>query len=145
MSCYWDAVDPFWDVINIYDSPEIFLETFAKAPLKPGLLFAAHFCESEVCNGGFYQFFFNPTGVLAPEAVRGFRAIGQNQVAEVVAFAMGVFGSEYPRDRNLRQSMLENLEKKYFDPYDDRFYDFIDDEAGGFEAAADAYASEVAS
>ncbi|WP_369973953.1 DUF4375 domain-containing protein [Polaromonas sp. SP1] len=30
-------------------------------------LFAVHWCQSEICNGGFMQFFANSTGVLAPE------------------------------------------------------------------------------
>jgi hypothetical protein len=71
MNSYWDLVEPVWDEINIYDGPDVFLETFQKVPLKIGYLYAVHFCQSEVCNGGFGQFFFNSTGVLAPEAVRG--------------------------------------------------------------------------
>ena len=68
---------PIWDAINIYDGPEVFLTTLNHVSREAGLLFAAYFCQTEVCNGGFHQFFFNSTGVLAPEAVDGFTAIGQ--------------------------------------------------------------------
>src|SRR5262245_43021588 len=50
---YWDTVDPVWDKISI-DGVEEFLETYAQAPLHAALLFAAHFCQSEVCNGGLH-------------------------------------------------------------------------------------------
>jgi hypothetical protein len=73
---YWNAIDPIWDDIDI-DTSESFQRTFQNVPRKLGLLYAAHFCQSEVCNGGFTQFFRNSTGVLAPEAIEGFAAIGQ--------------------------------------------------------------------
>jgi hypothetical protein len=141
MSGYWDLVAPVWHEINIYDGPEIFLETFSKAPIRSGLLFAAHFCQSEVCNGGFDQFFFNSAGVLAPEAVRGFRAIGQNQVANLVESAMQRLGREYERDRELRQGLLEGCEDMGFDDLDQQFFRLVEEEAGGFETAADTYAA----
>jgi Domain of unknown function (DUF4375) len=141
MSSYWDLIEREWDEINIYDGPEVFLETFGKAPQKAGLLYAAHFSQSEICNGGFDQFFFNSTGVLAPEAVRGFRAIGQNQIADLLENAMSKFGKEYPRDRVRRQDLRTALGDRAFDKLDEEFFGLIHSEAGGFEAAADAYVS----
>jgi hypothetical protein len=141
MDSYWKTVDPVWDQINIYDGPDVFLETYANAPEKAGLLFAAHFCQAEVCNGGFDQFFFNSTGVLAPEAVRGFRAIGQYKIADLLDVAMRRLANEYPRDRQLRQELLERVGEKAFDDLDEQFFALLHEEAGGFEAAADAYAA----
>lgn len=137
---YWRRIEEFWEEINIYDGAEVFLATYRSVPFEAGLLFAAQFCQSEVCNGGFKQFFFNSTGVLAPEAVAGFRAIGQHQTGEVVGGAMKLLGSPYPRDRADRQARLVNLIATTFDVLDDRFYALIGTEAGGFEAASDAYA-----
>src|SRR5580704_9011076 len=96
---YWSMVEPVWDDIEIYQGPEEFVRTFAKVPRPAGLLFAAHFCESEVCNGGFDQFFSNSTGVLAPEAIEGFKAIGQNLVAVIIQEACCLFGEPFPRER----------------------------------------------
>ena len=111
MSGYWKVVEPFWDLINIYDGPEVFRSTYDSAPKISGLMFAAHFCQSEVCNGGFGQFFSNSTGVLAPEAVEGFRQIGQPQVAAVVESAMELLGPAYPRDRDEREERVPHLPK----------------------------------
>jgi hypothetical protein len=139
---YWATVEPVWDLIDIYDGPQKFVQTFDSAPKASRLLFAAHFCQSEVCNGGFDQFFWNSTGVLAPEAVEGFQEIGQTQIAGLVLKAMKLFGDDYPRDRAERQLRLTEVSKSSLDSLDQMFYALIESEAGGFTAAADRYAAE---
>jgi Domain of unknown function (DUF4375) len=137
MSNYWKIVAPFWDLINISDGPEAFRSTYDSAPRISGLMFAAHFCQSELCNGGFRQLLSNSTGVLAPEAVEGFRQIGQPQVAAVVESAMELLGPAYPRGRNEREERLSHLPKGALDVLDEKFFSLIESEAGGFEKAAD--------
>src|SRR5690606_38992919 len=84
-----------------------FLREFASAPEPVGHLFAAHWLQSEVRNGGFDQFFANSTGVLAPEAELGFKAIGMPNAAAVIAEQMAWFGPVYPREREDRERKLE--------------------------------------
>jgi hypothetical protein len=144
---YWKAIEPIWKAISIYDGPELFLAQYQKVPPALGHLFAAHWCRSEVYNGGFHQFFTNWTGVLAPEAVEGFRAIGLDDCATVIEEAMKFFGNVYPRDRHQRCEVLASIPgrtREEWDPFyqlDERFYDLIDLENGGFDEAADKYAS----
>lgn len=107
----WRIVEPYWAVVDIYGSADDFLETFRLAPRNAGLLLAVRWCNSEVCNGGFHQFFYNPTGVLAPEAVEGFQAIGATRSSEIVAQAMRMFGRHYPRDHHRRGLALRTLER----------------------------------
>jgi hypothetical protein len=140
---YWSLVEPVWDEIEIYQSPEEFARTFARVPRPAGLLYAAHFCQSEVCNGGFDQFFSNSTGVLAPEAIEGFKTIGQDFVAEIIQEACSLFGEPFPRERSLRQSKLEAIDSKLLDSLDQKFYGIIHSENAGFDAAADSYATRV--
>ena len=85
---YLEALEPYWDRISIDDGSETFLSQFAEAPRFIRTIFAAHWCQAEVCNGGFHQFFKNSSGVLAPEAVEAFRSLGMPLVAQVVANAM---------------------------------------------------------
>ena len=68
---YWSLVEPHWERISIYDGGATFLRQFLTTPVRSRHLFAAHWCMSEVYNGGFHQFFHNSTGVLAPEAAAG--------------------------------------------------------------------------
>lgn len=147
---YWRVVDPVWRSISIYDGPDVFLDQFRAVPIGVGHLFAAHWCQSEVCNGGFRQFFSNRTGVLAPEAVIGFRAIGLEDWATVLNEAMQFFGEPYPRDRGLRSAKLAEVpigdrgEGNPFRPFDDRFYSSLRDEPKRFDKAADEYAQSLA-
>jgi hypothetical protein len=144
---YWSVLDPIWDTIEI-DTAKDFDRTLRTVPRQVGLLYAAHFCQSEVCNGGFTQFFFNSTGVLAPEAAEGFREIGQPRVAVVVQRAIEMLGSPFNRDRAARWSDLARLggnptdqgsaangppsrNMALFRPLEDEFYSLLASEAGG--------------
>ncbi|UCH74021.1 MAG: DUF4375 domain-containing protein [Rhodospirillales bacterium] len=150
---YWDHIEPFWESVSIYDGPEEFLLGFTETPEHSAHLFAVHWCASEVCNGGFRQFFLNPTGVLAPEAVAGFKAIGMPRTAAIVGEAMASFGEPYPRDREEREDALaalvahdleSTLDCDWDNPFmdlDNRFSDLLGRENGGMERAAEEYAA----
>lgn len=147
---YWRAIEPYWDEVSIYDGPSVFQRDLARVPQGIASLLSAHWCQSEVCNGGFHQFFYNSTGVLAPEAVTGFRAIGMTTCASLIKEAMAFFGDIYPRERQSRVDVLERyaLEnpgpKDQFWPLDKRFFEELEKENGGFQSAADRYASGLA-
>jgi hypothetical protein len=64
---YWTMIEPHWKRVTIYEGGDPFLREYARTPETARNLLSAHWCQSEVCNGGLHQFFFNPTGVLAPE------------------------------------------------------------------------------
>lgn len=104
---YWSLVDPIWETVSIYDGPEVFLRQYNASPEASRTLFAAHWCQSEINNGGFGQFFSNSTGVLAPEGVQAFRALGMPQTADLIEKAMAAFGAHYPRDRSEREDALD--------------------------------------
>ena len=66
----WSLVEPIWLPLNrSWDDAEEFVRRFRGVRPEAGHLYAAHWCQSEVCNGGFDQFFSNTTGLLAPEAL----------------------------------------------------------------------------
>lgn len=144
---YWSFVDKVWDDISIYDGPETFLSQFKSASEVHRNLFAAHWCQSEVRNGGLHQFFSNSTGVLAPEVAAAFTTLQMPGLSAVLLEAMHWFGPQYPREREIRNDSLaafatENPDDwNPFGELDDRFYYLIEAENGGFEAAADAYAA----
>ena len=136
---YYKLIESMWDQINIYDGPDVFLKTYAAAKQPAGLLYAAHFAQSEICNGGFKQLFRNSTGVLSQEAVEGFQAIGMNRTDSLVAAAMEALGSPFPRDRNERQKRFENVSEDLLNQLDRKFLDEIEKENGGFLPSCDAF------
>jgi len=148
---YWQAIEPIWEKISIYDGPAVFLEQFASVQAELGHLFAAHWCQSEVRNGGLHQFFYNPTGVLAPEAVAGFRVIGLADLGNIVEETMQFFGAPYPRERESRVDLLPEEPDEYeeeedlFEELDSRFYEALNLETDRFERSADIYADNIAS
>jgi hypothetical protein len=140
---YWKLVEPIWDQVNIYDGADIFLSTYATTDQPAGAIYAAHFAQSEICNGGFHQLFSNSTGVLSPEAVQGFRLIGMNKTADLLVTAMDTLGNPFPRDRARRQKNLMDVPKEKLNRLDRVFFKEIDQENGGFEAAANAFVSSL--
>jgi hypothetical protein len=147
---YWSLVEPVWRSISIYDGPEVFLQHLLAVRPEVGHLFAAHWCQSEVRNGGLHQFFSNSTGVLAPEALEGFRAIGLIEWADILAEAMQFFSTPYPREQTDRRGLLarkRGRRREEWDPFyllDARFYDWLHSEPNRWERAADAYAATLA-
>jgi hypothetical protein len=143
---YWSLVDPIWEAVSIYDGPDVFLRQFQRSDGAARTLLAAHWCQSEIRNGGFHQFFSNSTGVLAPEAASAFYDIGMPLAGKTIEEAMAWFGDSYPRDRAARQAQLQLFTKQNpdnWDPFrklDDAVFDLFDEENGGFDVAADRYA-----
>src|SRR5215471_12027473 len=118
---YWTVVEPVWLPLNrTWEDPEKFVRRYRRVRSEAGHLYAAHWCQSEVRNGGFHQFFSNTTGLLAPEALEGFRAIGVVVLAEILAEALRHFGSPYPRDRDNRDGFLpipQRRPREEWDPF----------------------------
>lgn len=96
-------------------------------------LFAIHWCDSEIRNGGFHQLFYNPTGILVPEALSGFKLIGAEEYLGCLGDAVAALEvSEFPRDREVRISVLEAKRhahwKTAFRPIEERYYAALKDE-----------------
>lgn len=143
---YWSLVEPYWEAVSIYDGWEVYLASLALIPAASQHLFATHWVGSEVDNGGFWQLFVNSSGVVLPEAVTGFEAIGMPMAAGVAAAAMARLGEPYPRDRTRRNEILEELGddlaygSSVINDWNQEFWVHLGEENGGFKAAADRYA-----
>jgi hypothetical protein len=146
---YWDLVDPIWEQVSIYDGGEAFLAQFQEISSIQRVLFASHWAYSEIQNGGLHQFFSNSTGVLAPEAVAGFRSLGMERCAVAISSAMKFFSGDYPREKRTRGDALDayqNANPEAWNPFEDldeAFYDAADSENCGFIVAATVYANQV--
>lgn len=124
-------MEPVWNEQCLSEDPTVFMDWFDCLSETQKVLFPTHWLCAEVYNGGFHQYFSNPTGLHAPEAALGFRALGLSDIAEIVETAMSVFGNDYPRDRETREAFLESLEGddiSEWNPFfklDDVFYEAI--------------------
>jgi hypothetical protein len=129
---YWQIIEPIWydEELNS-DEPSIFLKRFSELSEPQKVLFPVHWLNAEVCNGGFHQFFTNPTGILAPEAVFGFRRIELNDFANLIEKTMLFFGNNYLREREKREELLilfDEENEEFWNPFveaDEEFNELI--------------------
>jgi len=166
LDSYWPLVEPLFESVSI-DDPASFERTKGRVPRSSLVLFAAHFYLSELWNGGLLQFFFNSTGILAPEAIEGFQLIGMPNLTSRLAASAAPLGEEFPRDRQDRwDAMLVNssldtdqleqifLEAKNrylgfksstvafeWDHLTEEIYELAENENGGFQVAATQFAN----
>ena len=142
---YLAFIQPVCNYLYSYENWDELSNELSKLDIKLKNLYVAHCAITEICNGGIDQYFFNSAGILGPESVIGFEALGMFKCAEAVQHACQMLGTPYPRDRFLRQQILEDLRDSYpenngpFDDLDKTFYKYMTIEAGGWETAADTY------
>jgi len=146
---YWSIVETAYRSISVHQDPAAFLEQLAGATRVERVLLPAHWCQSEVLNGGLWQFFMNSTGVLCPEAIEAYGALGMPKLSSVLKDAASWFGPEYPRAKKDRRSMLSLAgwgrpqKGKPFSSQTKLFLKLHDSESGGFLAAADGFAGRT--
>lgn len=139
---YWSLLEDAFDKVSIYNGHQTFIAQAAVYPEHIRHLLAAHWCQSEICNGGFTQFFANSTGMLAKEAAVGMRAMDAVDLAVLIEQAVSRFGPTFPTDREARNKALHGgLFKKAIDcrDLDNPFFESLD-RAGGFDQIATRYA-----
>jgi hypothetical protein len=150
MTTYWATIEPFWNELPT-DSPAAYLEFYNRMRPVARDLLTTHWVFSEVSNGGFHQLFTNPTGLLVPEAIGGFRSMGLADLADITAEASLFFGRTYPREQESRIEALEAYAAQAvdeddwnpFEELDDRFYAALEIETGQdtYTSRADVYAT----
>jgi hypothetical protein len=144
---YRSLVEPYFRQVRTSAEPKDFVASFGRIPRPNGLLLAAYWCDYEVQNGGFLQFFTNPTGVLAPEALAAFEAIERQDLATLVRRTMAYFGDQYPRSQDSRIAIISLRRGAYrgqpspFANEDLAFYACLEHEP--FKASADRYAAQM--
>jgi len=140
--------EPYYEHFDFYGGRANWLRSIETVPTKAVHLFALHWLHLEVCNGGFWQYFWNSTSTSMPEAVAGFRAIGMPEVAELIENAARKLGPEFPFDREDRIQIIEKVRESEFDAWDKQFYELADTpkffrRVPKFVPFADAYAASA--
>jgi hypothetical protein len=115
-----------------------------RVPPRIGHIYSGNWCVTEVDNGGFLQFFWNATGILAPEAAVCFRDMGAPGLGTIVQDAMKYFGPIYPRDRQTRLIVLGCEDCDYpksspFTSQDEAFYGWFE-QSGDWNVLIEHYA-----
>jgi uncharacterized protein DUF4375 len=123
---WWEVIAPAFDELRTPYEPDQRLDE-----LTPGqrALYALHWARSEIGNGGFHQFFYNSTGMLANEALRAAELIGATELAELFREVRRLlFGDTFPEDQERRIGVLEGLSNEALERLEEltgRFYDLM--------------------
>jgi hypothetical protein len=105
---HWAVLQPMWHELQTPYEPDPRLD---QATLGQRALYALHWLGSEASNGGLHQYFWNPTGMLADEAVQGAHRLRLSGYADLLAEAIAtVFDrATVPQDQRARQRALDGL------------------------------------
>jgi hypothetical protein len=118
-------IDPLWWAVSIYDGPEKYEADLSRFSLPQRLVLAIQWYVAEVGNGGHDQFFYNSTGIVWKDALRGFQEIGHEQAEQILRSAADKLGGDPPLEREARQELLEKCEAD-FSGLDARLYEISD-------------------
>lgn len=123
-----------WQVIEeIWMDPGDVDDRIRLEQLTPGqrAVYSLTWTEREVCNGGFHQYFWNPTGGLAHEAVEGVRLLGIDRYADLIVRAAEIgLGTTEALSWSARRDRLDRLSpaaEEELDGLGDEFYDLLDE------------------
>ena len=106
----------------------------ARAPtilrtLPPGVqaIYTTWLVDVEVNNGGFNQFYFNPSGELAGDALVGYELLGAEDYASVMRAAIATHESERDRmaafyDAGTMEALSASYAHTELDEVDQRYY-----------------------
>ncbi|MEM1447949.1 MAG: DMP19 family protein [Planctomycetota bacterium] len=129
----WDVIDGMWDAISPSAKPRRLARALRRATEGQIAIFACTWYEREINNGGHVQFFWNPAGILWPEALDGFERMGAGEHAEILRRAVARFDPVPPaRDHRERMEQVravtgdlddDDFEDEVFSDLDDAFYD----------------------
>jgi hypothetical protein len=131
----WRVIEPAYEAVSIYDGPEALAKHLQA--LTPGqrALLALHWCVTETTNGGFDQFFTNPSGLLVDEAVAAFRHIGVPEASTLLEQARVILARRPAEPDPDAADFDEADDADRFDAYlaqyeslEERFYALVDSE-----------------
>lgn len=127
------ALAPAYHAVSIYDGAEVLAAHLGRLTGGQRALLALHWCISETMNGGFDQFFLNPSGLLADEARAAFERIGVPEAAALLSAAAPLFASRPPDpdpdDPEFDEADEDERFQAYrarYEPLEERFYALID-------------------
>ena len=88
-------------IINMYESISIkcnYGEDIDKLNKYEKVFYVCQLLESEVNNGGFFQFFYNFSGIFTYELVDSFKEIKAHKTAEICKKAISTLNFKLPQN-----------------------------------------------
>jgi len=113
---------PLWFGVNIYESGDVYEDCLKTFSIPQRYVFAMQWYSAEVNNGGHDQFYWNSTGIVWEDALKGFEAIKAFAIVDILKESAKRMGGSPSKNRNERQDYLDK-HQVVFDDLDDLYYD----------------------
>lgn len=117
----YEIIEPLWWSVDIYNGEEKYTSDLSKFSKEQRYVFAINWYLAEVNNGGHDQFYYNSTGIVAEDALQGFKELGLIENYNILKESFVLMGGLPSKDREERQNQLDKLEPN-FEELDNRFY-----------------------
>ncbi len=118
----WEANSPLAAWVDIYAEPAYCLSQYDRLSPMQRALHAVSWMRAEVGNGGFDQFFHNPSGIVARQALRGLELFGATETHRTLAAIMAAFPGGAPSlDCGERQRQMFERWRRHEQVIDDEF------------------------
>ena len=115
------VIEPVWWSVSIYDGEKQYNNDLEQFSLPQRYVFAIEWYMAEVNNGGHDQFYYNSTGIVWEDAMKGFQEIGAQENYSIIRGSANAIGGNPNKDREKRQDEMEKYEPD-FTELDERFY-----------------------
>jgi hypothetical protein len=114
-------IEPVWWTGNVSGSYEDYESSLARFSRGQRILYAIHWYQAEVFNGGHQRFYSNPTGIVWADVQKGFSEIGISEGEKIVEESARRIGGHPPFEWDERNHIMDQWQPN-FDDLDDRFY-----------------------
>jgi len=114
-------ISPLWFSVSIYDGEYKYNQDLKPFSLPQRYIFAIEWYIAEVNNGGHDQFYFNSTGIVWKDALKGFEEIKHTKAHNILKESIQRFDETPSMDRSARQNQLDKHNPDFSD-LDSNFY-----------------------
>lgn len=118
----YGVIEPVWFSVSIYDGEKRYNKDLSEFSVPQRYVFAIEWYMAEVNNGGHDQFYYNSTGIVWEDAMKGFAAIGAQDNYEIIKESADRLGGNPDKDREKRQEQMDICEPDFND-LDDKYYE----------------------
>lgn len=118
-----DIVAPLWWSVSTDKGEEKYENDLKPFSIPQRYLFAIEWYIAEVNNGGHDQFYFNSTGIVWEDALKGFEAIGASKNVEILKESIARIGGNPSKDHMTRQENLLDIKELDLSDLDKLYYE----------------------
>ncbi|MCL2462612.1 MAG: DMP19 family protein [Defluviitaleaceae bacterium] len=117
----WIVITPAFYGVDTCSGEKQYYDDLEKFTVPQRFVYAICQYEQEVNNGGHDQFYFNSTGIVWKDAMKGFEAIGATDNYDIIRQSADLLGGNPSLDWYKRQHDLDKLHPD-FEELDKLFY-----------------------